>query len=205
MAPFDMKFSDGEWLMQPGVVVHYPVEVHDVREVKGTLLIHASTRPIRHRGDTLGGPLLTVQLSSPMENVIRVRVEHFSGGADRDPKIPLQVRKASRVAIDNGRQEAVLRSGELAAHVKKEKEGWEIAFKAGGRMLTKTGWHGMGYIQYAGRGSFLHERLHLGVASASTVWASVSPPSSRTARWWRTTTGTAAPAATRRTSRSLSI
>lgn len=158
-----MKFSDGEWLMEPGVTAHYPVEVHDLKAEGNTLLVHAATRPIRHRGDTLGGPLLTIRLSSPMADVIRVRIEHFSGGAEREPKIPLQGHKAPRISIEDGRQEAVLRSGGLAAHVKKEKEGWEIAFKAGGRTLTKTGWRGMGHLQLAGRGSFVHERLHLGV------------------------------------------
>ncbi|HUJ43092.1 MAG TPA: alpha-xylosidase [Opitutaceae bacterium] len=156
-----MKFSDGEWLMQPGVTGFYPAEAHDVTEDNGTLLIHAPTRPIRHRGDTLGGPLLTIRLSSPMEDVIQVRIEHYAGATDHHPRIPLQPQKAPRVGIENGKDEAVLRSGALGVHVKKD--GWEVAFEAGGRVLTKSTGRGMGYVQYAGRGAFVHERLHLGV------------------------------------------
>ena len=92
-----MKFSDGEWLMQPGVSAFYPAEAHDVTEENGTLLIHAPTRPINHRGDTLGGPLLTIRLSSPMADVIRVRIEHFSGTAGRNPQIPLQPQPAPKI------------------------------------------------------------------------------------------------------------
>ncbi len=156
-----MKFSDGEWLLQPGVTAHHPVELHDIRVEDGALLIHASTRPIRHRGDTLGGPLITVRLSAPMEGVIGVRIEHFAGGKDRNPKIPLQAQSAFQARIENEAQEAVFCSGGLSAHV--TKQGWEISFKAGGRVLTKTGWRGMGYIERAAMGAFVHERLHLGV------------------------------------------
>ena len=156
-----MKFSDGEWLMQPGVSAFYPAEAHDVTAENGALLVHAPTRPINHRGDTLGGPLLTIRLSSPMADVIQVRIEHFSGTAARNPRIPLQPQPAPKVRIEQGTVEAVLRSGELGVHVKKG--GWEVAFEAGGRVLTRSSGRGMGYVQYAGRGAFVHERLHLGV------------------------------------------
>ena len=73
-----MKFTDGQWILQPGVSAFYPAEVHDVATEGESLVIHAPTRPIKHRGDTLGGPLLTVTLSSPMEDVVRVRLEHDS-------------------------------------------------------------------------------------------------------------------------------
>jgi alpha-D-xyloside xylohydrolase len=156
-----MKFSDGEWLMQPGVSAHYPVEVHDVTATNDRLVIHAATRPVRHRGDTLGGPLLTIRLASPMDDVISVGIEHFAGAVDRNPKIPLQPQNAPKISINNGKQEAVLRSGRLGVHVRKE--GWEVTFKAAGRLLTKSAARGMGYLQYAGRGAFVHERLQLGV------------------------------------------
>ena len=156
-----MKFSDGEWLMQPGISAHYPMQVHEVTVDGDTLTVHATTRPVRHRGDTLGGPLLTIRLTAPAEDVIHVSIEHFSGGTDRKPGIPLQPPPPPRVTIENGRQEAVLHAGRLAVHV--SKDGWELAFKAGGRLLTRTAGRGIGYVQHADRTAFVHERLHLGV------------------------------------------
>ena len=157
-----MKFSDGEWLMQPGVTASYPAEAHDVIEEHGTLLIHAPTRRINHRGDTLGGPLLTIRLSTPADDVVHVCIEHFSGTANRNPRIPLQSQPAPASKIEVGKEEAVLRSGRLAVHVNKTGE-WQVAFAADGRILTKSAGRGMAYVQYAGKGSFMHERLHLGV------------------------------------------
>jgi alpha-D-xyloside xylohydrolase len=155
-----MKFSDGEWLLQPGVSAFYATESHDVSRVGDALVIDAPTRSIKHRGDTLGGPLLTVQLSSPLEGVIRVRLEHFTGGARTMPTIPLQPLPAAPVAIEIGAAEAVLRSGDLVARVKRP--GWEIVFEGAGKNLTRTGWRGMAHMQTAS-GPFMMERLHLGV------------------------------------------
>ena len=156
-----MKFTDGQWMLQPGVSAFYPAEAHEVSEQDGTLVVHAPTRPIRHRGDTLGGPLLTIRISAPLADVIRVRIEHFSGPADRGPHIPLEPQARPAVSIENGPQEAVLRSGGLAARLRRGD--WELAFEGGGRVLTRSGGHGMGYIQWPGHGNFVHEQLNLGV------------------------------------------
>ena len=75
-----MKFTDGQWLHRPGITAHHPAEAYDISEEADGLVIHAPTRPIKHRGDTLQGPLLTVTVNSPLEGAIRVRIEHFTGG-----------------------------------------------------------------------------------------------------------------------------
>ena len=157
-----MKFTDGAWLMQPGVQAHYPAEAHDVTREGDELVVHAPTRPIRHRGDTLQGPLLTIRFSSPLAGVIKVRLEHFSGGLARGPHIPLEKASTPPVAITNGADEAVLCSGDLEVRVKK-KDGWDISFVGGGRVLTRSSSRGMGYIQWPGQGNFVHEQLSLGV------------------------------------------
>lgn len=157
-----MKFTDGAWLLQPGVQAHYPAEAHDVSREGNDLVVHAPTRPIRHRGDTLQGPLLTIRLSSPLADVIRVRIEHFTGAADRSPPIPLEKPAAPAVAITTGAEAAVLRSGSLEARIKR-KDGWELSFVAGGSVLTRSGARGMGYLQWPGNGNFVQEQLSLGV------------------------------------------
>ncbi len=156
-----MKFSDGEWLLQPGVSAFYAAEAHTLTQVGDSLVIDAPTRPIKHRGDTLGGPLLTVTLSSPMEGVIRVRVEHYKGGNDTMPKVPLQTPATVPAQIEIGDEEAVLRSGSMAVRVKRP--GWEVAFEGDGKPLTKSGWRGMSHMQIADKGPFMLDRLQLGV------------------------------------------
>ena len=61
-----MRFSNGHWLLRDGVQAAHPVEVYDITQSAGELVVHAPTRPIRHRGDLLQGPVATVRFSSPM-------------------------------------------------------------------------------------------------------------------------------------------
>ncbi|HVZ63171.1 MAG TPA: alpha-xylosidase [Lacunisphaera sp.] len=157
-----MKFTDGAWLMQAGAQAHHPAEAYDVTREGDELVVHAPTRPIRHRGDTLQGPLLTLRLSSPLPGVIKVRVEHYAGAAERGPRIPLEPVQPPPVDIVVDERQAVLRSGSLEARIKRG-EGWELSFASDGHVLTRSGFRGLGYIQWPGHGNFLHEQLSLGV------------------------------------------
>jgi len=41
-----MKFTDGQWLLQPGVTAHYAAEVHSIASEGNKLVVLASVRPI---------------------------------------------------------------------------------------------------------------------------------------------------------------
>ena len=84
-----MKFTAGYWQMRPGVTPHYPVHVHEVEVEPDALMIYGPTKRLTHRGDTLNLPLLTVRLSSPMENVIRVHLYHHKSTRPRKPEFEL--------------------------------------------------------------------------------------------------------------------
>ena len=156
-----MKFTDGQWLLQPGVAAHYAAEAHTVTTEADRLVVHAPVRAIKHRGDTLQGPLLTVTISSPMAGVARVRIEHFAGGHQRGPFIPVATDAKSAVRIENGDAEATLTTGNLTVRVKKP--GWEVSFESEGRVLTKSGWRGMGYVQTPDKKAYVHDQLGLAV------------------------------------------
>lgn len=53
-----MKFNDGFWLLKNGVKPFFGLQVTRVLEEPDGYTLHVSTRPIRHRGDTLGGSSL---------------------------------------------------------------------------------------------------------------------------------------------------
>ena len=157
-----MKFTDGNWLVAPGVTPHHPAEAYDVSTEGDTVVVTAPTRPIRHRGDTLQGPVLTIRLSSPLENVIKVRIEHYTGVTERDPQIPLACTIPPSVQISHTAEASTLRSGSLAVRVARG-ERWELSFWRGDREITRSGFRGIGYIQHASQGTFVHEQLSLRV------------------------------------------
>jgi len=62
-----MKFTDGYWLMRPGVTGLYASTVDDVRvdSEAGSLTVFAPTALIRHRGDTLNRAMITMTSRLP--------------------------------------------------------------------------------------------------------------------------------------------
>src|SRR5687768_2514651 len=109
-----MKFTDGNWLMRQGVRAHYPAQAYDVHATDNVLTIEAPTKRINHRGDTLGGPVLTVRFASPMADVIRVHLSHYSGTSHRGTDF--EIRQADQIPVHASVTEetAVLTCGRLS-------------------------------------------------------------------------------------------
>ena len=161
-----MKFSDGNWMMREGVRANYAAEAHEADVKNGTLTILAPTHPIRHRGDTLSGPNLTVRFSSPLPDVIRVRISHFAGKQDRGPHFGLEAEDG--VGEVNETDDAhTLTSGRLTVRAAKAKGNWAVEFRDDtGRIVTRSAPRGMGYATIdrgEDAGTYLHEQLTLGV------------------------------------------
>jgi alpha-D-xyloside xylohydrolase len=105
-----MKFTNGYWMLRDGVQASYPVEVLDVVTAPGSLSVYAPTQPIRHRGDLLKGPVVTLTYSSPMPDVIGVTITHFASEAPREPRFRLQEESAD-IVVSADDKAAVLTSG----------------------------------------------------------------------------------------------
>lgn len=160
-----MKFTDGQWLMQPGVSAHYAAEAYAVEAHDDRIVVLATTRPIKHRGDTLQGPVLTVTLSSPLPGAIRVQVQHFSEAEAPRLHVPMPGAGRPPVRVNETDEHVTLTTGKLSVDVKKG-EGWSLVFREGQRVLTKSDWRSLGFMQWAGRGRFVHEQLTLQVGES---------------------------------------
>lgn len=158
-----MKFTDGLWLHQPGVTAHYAAEAYEAFRDGDDLIVYATTQVVRHRGQTLQGPLLTLRLSAVLPGIIKVRIEHYTGGLERGPKIPLQPLPVMPVEITIGESEASITSGSITARVGLKTGDWELRFESGGRVLTRSAWRNMGYANRQDQGNFLFEQLALEV------------------------------------------
>jgi alpha-D-xyloside xylohydrolase len=159
-----MKFSDGYWLLRPGVRAAHPVEVHDLTEGPGSILIHAPAQHVRHRGDLLKGPVVTVGFAAPMADVVSVSVTHFQGGGTRQPRFGLTTGGSYEAAVSHEDTATVLTSGALSVRVDRGDE-WRIDFAAEGRTLTTSGAKGMGFMTLDGE-HYVREQLDLGVGTA---------------------------------------
>ena len=71
-----MKFTDGPWCKPAGQDFRGGVEVVDILndgKKNGELEYLVATKHIASRGDTLNGTLLTVNISSPCDDIIKIR------------------------------------------------------------------------------------------------------------------------------------
>jgi alpha-D-xyloside xylohydrolase len=155
-----MKFTDGTWMMRPGVRAAHPAEAFEVQAQDGVLELLAPTRRILHRGDTLEGPVLTVSVSSPLADVIRVRVRHFTGALELGPHFEIHGQDVQpSITVDENM--ATLTSGLLTAKI--NRQNWSLEFLVGDQIITRSPSRGMGFIHTQDAGNFMHEQLTLGV------------------------------------------
>ncbi|RYG24826.1 alpha-xylosidase [bacterium] len=154
-----MKFTDGNWMMRPGVRPHYAAEAYEVRDEGNALAILAPCHAIRHRGDTLSGPVLTVRLSSPLPGVIRVRVEHFQGVVDKGPWFEVS-EAPGEVQTSISEEAAILTTGDLTARI--DRKSWRIDFLADGKPVTSSLPRSTAMMETEG-GKFMTDQLSLAV------------------------------------------
>jgi alpha-D-xyloside xylohydrolase len=141
-----MKFTDGFWQLRPGVTPLYAQEAYDIwPEGENGIVVTAPTMVIEKRGDVLNRPLLTVELSSPLPNIVGVRVSHFTGGRDELGFDLVGAEEGHGVVsiTDDG---GVLTSGELSVTVQKGSP-YGLSFEAAGRVLTTAGAKSTAHMQ----------------------------------------------------------
>ena len=84
-----MKFSNGHWLLKKGCDCFSPAEVYFSKIEENKVTILAPTHHISHRGDTLGGANLTIEITAPMKEVIGIKTYHYKGVVAKGPEFEL--------------------------------------------------------------------------------------------------------------------
>jgi alpha-D-xyloside xylohydrolase len=170
-----VRFTNGFWLMRPGVEAHYARDAYALDAADDALVVTAPTKVITTRGDLLNLPALTVTVAPHAPGVVRVRIEHHTGGAE-----PLRFETApasgGSVEID-GAGAGVVTSGDLQARVTRGAP-WSLEFSSGGRPLTRSGHRSQAWIALAPdaavdapptglplAAAYVHEQLDLGVGT----------------------------------------
>jgi len=158
-----MKFTNGFWRIRDGYTVHSPAEAHDARDIQGALEVSAPTRKIVHRGDTLGGPLLTFDLSAPAPDVLRVKISHFQGGRKLEPRFVLTPPGDTKPTTTIDEHQASITSGRLTARFRRGDGPWDLEFLGDGRPLTRSEPKGAALVTGPEGQSWIKEELSLDV------------------------------------------
>lgn len=86
-----MKFQNGCWLLKEGFAGFFPQQVYDCKVREDEVLLCAPTAVVRGRGNTIDGINLTLRITAPMPEVIRVQVWHHKGAVKRGPAFELNL------------------------------------------------------------------------------------------------------------------
>lgn len=148
-----MKFTHGIWFDKEHTSIYNAVEVAEVTEPKpGVLRALCTTRHIRHNGDTLNQPTITVQTRGLGDGIIACSAWHFSRARKNEPRFQLfpdaeQVSQAaSKLTHDIDANTATVHRGSSAA-LCKDPSGFRISYRSSeGRALTHVGYHSLQYV-----------------------------------------------------------
>ena len=165
-----MRFTNGCWMMREGVECFSPKQAYEMIDQGQSIKLVAPTNKIKNKGDTLGLVNLTVFISAPYPEVIRVQTYHHMGIREKEPKF--QISPVSKEKIKYELDEGILtvHSGTLSLVI--DTVDWKMHYERNGRLLTKSNgrglsfmkedWKGMPY-DTAGEGAYMHEQLGLSV------------------------------------------
>jgi alpha-D-xyloside xylohydrolase len=156
-----MKFTDGFWLKRKGVSIYSPAEVRDYNVTERTIVLYTPHEKISHRGQTLKGPLLTIEISSPCSDIIRVRVQHFVKKLANHPAFDLSEDSRLKPEITDTEDTLIFKSGSTSVRICKKD--FSLSFYYKDRLLTRSGNGQMGYIKTENTGDYVREQLDLAV------------------------------------------
>lgn len=165
-----MKFSNGCWLQREHVGCFSPAQIYDTRITGDEVILCAPTTRINGKGDTLGGINLTIRISAPYPEVLRIRTYHHMGLRKREPFFEIAPVEAGHLRVEETAELLTIHSGSLRMEI--IKENGQFTFYRGNEKLTasgrndlaymKTDWTGLPYDK-GSEDAYMRERLTLSV------------------------------------------
>ena len=140
-----MKFGNGCWLQKEGCECFAPQQVYFVKTEPKKVTLCAPTARINHRGDTLGGIVLTIEITSPMPEVIRVKTSHHLGVQKKGPDFELNIEENMDLNVTEDEEKIRIESGSLALIITKEY--WSMTYERNGEVITKSSGRDLAFMK----------------------------------------------------------
>ena len=166
-----MKFSNGCWLQKEGCSCFAPAEAYFTKIAEKKVTICAPTAHIVTRGDTLGGINLTLEITSPAPEILRVRTYHYKGEVVNTPSFELELKEELPLDVTDSEEEISIKSGELTLVI--TKKNWSMTYYRNGEMITrsagrdlalmKTDFKGFAYNDTDAEETYMRQMLSLSV------------------------------------------
>lgn len=165
-----MKFSNGCWLQKEGTACFSPAEVYFTKVEEDQVTLCAPTGKITSRGATLGGINLTIRISAPYPEVLRIQTFHYMGVQRKTPSFELSAPESGLMEVEDTEEILTIKNGSLRVEIRKENGAF--AFFRGDEKLTSSGTKDLAYMKTDWKGdyynhrqddAYMREQLSLGV------------------------------------------
>lgn len=157
-----MKFTNGFWLIRDGLELISGVQFFKAYQVDNKLRVLVAPKDLSERASQLDTAILTVEFSTPMEDVICVKIYHHKGQKKRGPEFQLNEQKVP-YSIEENEDEIIFSSGKTSARINKIGP-WGVQYFYNGIKLTESAFKSMAHITNTkDQSTYLREELSLGV------------------------------------------
>ena len=155
-----MRFTDGAWRTIEGFNIHKASEVRFIQRSDDKITLTIPAFHIYVRGMTLSGPYITMEISSPCENIFRIRTYHFKGDNSLAPSFFRLNENSVTLGVEEDEKTVIVTSGESRLIINKENYGYEL--QRNGRTVTGSHEGALAYIEGI-NGNYMREQLDLRV------------------------------------------
>ncbi|MDT6951364.1 alpha-xylosidase [Companilactobacillus alimentarius] len=156
-----MKFTNGYWMNREEFNIDSPMEIYEAKKVDNTLKAFAPFKKVESRGDQLNLGATTLTITSPVENVIGVKLEHFDSD-DHGPRFKINDLKPS-VKVDVDKCVASLQSGDLRLELPL-KQDFSLKFLSDKKLVTESPLKAQGVIyDRETKKSYMREQLSMDI------------------------------------------
>ncbi|PLS27566.1 alpha-glucosidase [Bifidobacterium anseris] len=157
-----MKFLNGGWLIKDGFDVKYAANIYtaDTEADKLTLYCPFGS-PIYNPGMTLDGGILTIEVTSPRENIITTRLINFREDRSHKPTFALN-EDHPHVTIDETDEAWTFTSGKTTLRIAKG-ETIDFLYSYDGKPIAHSGWRAKALVTDPDGALHVSEQLDLGV------------------------------------------
>ncbi len=147
-----MKFSNGCWLLKEGYGCFSPQEVFEMKIGDKEVVLCAPTHKITTRGDTLGGANLTIRITSPLPDVIRVQTRHYMGTLPKSPSFELKLDNPQTLQVADAEETLTITSGSLSLVI--GKKNWSMKYMRNGQVISESGPRDLAMMKADWKGDF---------------------------------------------------
>jgi alpha-D-xyloside xylohydrolase len=159
-----MRITEGLYALAKGVTYCTPDKIYEYTYNEQTLLVHGLFRwhnGLRHDPITekLSGIILSVEFSSPSEDVIRIRATNHKYHVSAEGKFPLNYNRSNPIQVQEMDDSISLTTGKLTLRLSKNP--WTIEFLGDTRPICTSPFGGLGLAKLDTGEQFMGEKLTL--------------------------------------------